>query len=181
MASRLTVPSNSVSGSDTAFFFAPAAEKCWASIMATPASLLADGEQAVRRPRHRPAHEQQIPLRVHLHDLEPQLGEVPGAHVAGHPLPLDDPGRVGARRDRARLAVPGVAVGLRAACEVIAVHDALEATAFGHAGHLHQLAGLENRYGDGVARLRRRVADDVEAVQHARRRLEPALLGVAEQ
>src|SRR5207249_10775377 len=119
MASRLTVPSNSVAGSDTAFFFAPAAEKCGASVMAAPASLLADGEQAVGRPRHRPAHEQQIPLRVHLHDLEPQLGEVPGAHVAGHSLPLDDPRRVGARRDRARLAVPGVAVGLRAAAEVM--------------------------------------------------------------
>src|SRR5207247_9887248 len=86
----LTVPSNSVGGSATVFFLAPAAEKWGASIMAAPAPLLADGEQAVGGPRHRTAHEQQIPLRVHLHDLEPQLGDAPGAHVTRHPLPLDD-------------------------------------------------------------------------------------------
>jgi hypothetical protein len=38
-------------------------------------------------------------------DAQADLGEVAGAHVAGHPLALDDARRVRARRDRAGLAV----------------------------------------------------------------------------
>src|SRR5216117_908629 len=121
--------------------------------MAAPACLLADGEQAVRRPRHRAAHEQQIPLRVHLHNLEPQLGEALRAHVSRHPLPLDDARRVRARRDRPGLAVPRVAVGLGAAGEVVAVHDALEAPALGHPRDFHGLARLEDRHRHGLTRL----------------------------
>src|SRR6266545_293181 len=71
--SSFTVPSNSAAGSETAFFLAPAAEKCGASIMAARASLLADGEQAVHGTRHRAAHEQEIALGVHFHDAKPQL------------------------------------------------------------------------------------------------------------
>src|SRR6266508_4654246 len=118
--SSFTVPSNSGAGSGTAFFLAPAAEKCRASIMAARASLLADGEQAVHRARHRAPHEQQIALGVHLHDAEPQLGEVARAHVARHPLPLDDARGIGARRDRAGLPLPGVPMRLRSAVEVMA-------------------------------------------------------------
>src|SRR5258706_2586568 len=72
-SSSFTVPSNSAAGSETAFFLAPAAEKCGASIMAARASLLADGEHAGHRARHPAAHEQQITLRVHPHDADAQL------------------------------------------------------------------------------------------------------------
>src|SRR5712691_3069756 len=105
--------------------------------MAAPASLLADRDQAVAGPRHRAAHEQEVALRVHAHDDEPELREVPRPHVARHPLALDDPRGVGARRDRARFAVPRVTVGLRAAAEVVAVHDALETATLGDATDLH--------------------------------------------
>src|SRR6266508_343677 len=124
--SSFTVPSNSGAGSGTAFFLAPAAEKCGASIMAARASLLADGEQAVHRTGDGPAHKQQIALGVDLHDAEPQLGEVAGAHVPRHPLSLDDARGIGARCDRPGLAVARIAVRLRPAVEVIAVHHALE-------------------------------------------------------
>src|SRR5258705_9470783 len=103
--------------------------------MAARASLLADGDQAIHRSRHRAAHEQEIALGVDLHDAQADLGGVAGAHVSGHALAFDDARRVGTRSDRARLAVPGIAVRLRAAVEVMAVHDALKAAALGHAAH----------------------------------------------
>src|SRR2546426_15406 len=81
--------------------------------MATAPSLLADREEPVHRTRHRAAHEQEIPLRVHLHDPQAQLGEAPRAHMARHALSLDDARGVGARGDRAGLAVARVAVRLR--------------------------------------------------------------------
>src|SRR3989442_573543 len=87
--------------------------------MAAPASLLADGEKAVHRPRDGAAHEQQVPLGIHLHDLEAELREAPRTHVARHPLALDDPGRIGPRGDGAGLPVPGVAAGSRAWCIAI--------------------------------------------------------------
>src|SRR5881296_2319162 len=97
--------------------------------MAARASLLADGHQAIHRPRHRAAHEQEIALGIHFDDAQAELGEVAGAHMPGHPLSFNNPRRVGTRRDRPRLAVARVAVRLRTATEVVAVHDALEAAA----------------------------------------------------
>src|SRR2546422_4803850 len=52
------------------------------------------------------------------HDPQAELGEAPRAHMARHALALDDARRVGAGRDRARLAVARVAVRLRPAREV---------------------------------------------------------------
>src|SRR2546427_9149155 len=101
--------------------------------MAARASLLADGDEPVHRTGHRAAHEQEIPLGVDPHDAQADLGEVAGAHVPGHPLAFDDARRVGTRSDRPRLTVPGIAVRLGAAVEVVAVHDTLEAAALGHA------------------------------------------------
>src|ERR1051325_8548579 len=175
--SWFTVPSNSASGNATAFLLAPAAESCWASIMTAPASLLADRDEAVHRTRHRPAHEQQIPLGVDLDDPKAELREVAGAQVSGHPLALDDPRRVRARRDRARLAMPRVAVGFGAAAEVMAVHDALKAAAFRDAAHLHAVAFGEDRDGHRGAGGRR-VTDDGEALDQARRDLEARLFHV---
>src|SRR5690348_17195269 len=63
--SSFTVPSNSAAGRGTVFCLAPAALKWGASTMAAPASLLADGEQAVHGARHRAADEEQILLGVH--------------------------------------------------------------------------------------------------------------------
>src|SRR6266566_8349294 len=94
--------------------------------MAARASLLADGDQAVHRPRHRAADEQEIALGVDLHDAQADLGKVARAHVPGHALALDDAGRVGTRRDRSRFAVPRVAVGHGAAGGMLTLHAAPE-------------------------------------------------------
>src|SRR5437016_11982852 len=121
--------------------------------MAAPPSLLADREEAVHRTRHRAAHEQEIALGVHFDDPQAQLGEAPRAHMARHALSLDDARGVGARGDRARLAVTCVAVRLRPTPEVMAVHHALETAPLRHPRDLHPLARLEDRDGDRVARL----------------------------
>src|SRR5262245_31268577 len=105
--------------------------------MAARTSLLANRHQTIHRARDRSPHEQQVPLGVDLYDPEPELGEVARTHVAGHALPFDDPRRVGTRRNRPRLAMPRIAVCLRTAAEMMAVHHALEAAALRHAPDLH--------------------------------------------
>src|SRR5256885_14163404 len=120
--------------------------------MAARASLLADGDEAVHRTRHRAAHEQEIALGVDLDDAQADLGEVARAHMAGHPLSFNNARRIGARRDRSRLAVARVAVGLGAAMEVMAVHDTLKAAALGHPAHFDAIAFGEDRDGHGAAR-----------------------------
>src|SRR5260221_14776290 len=100
--------------------------------MAARASLLADGDEAVHRTRHRAPHEQEIALGVDLHDAQADLGEVAGAHVPGHALALDDARRVGTRSDRPRLAVACIAVRLGTAVEVMAGHYSLEPRPFGY-------------------------------------------------
>src|SRR5882724_5104869 len=108
--------------------------------MAARPSLFRDGDDSVLRARNGAPNEQEIPHRIHLHDLESELGMALGPHMARHPLPLDHPRRIGAWTDRARLPVPGVAVGGRATAEMVAVHYPLESPALGGAGDLHQLA-----------------------------------------
>src|SRR5467141_1292161 len=120
--------------------------------MAARTSLLADGDQAVHRTRHRATHEQEIALGVDSHDAQTDLGEVAGAHMPRHALAFDDARGVGARRDRSRLAVPRVAVGLGAAVEVMTVHDALKAAALRDAAHLHAITFGEDGDRDGAAR-----------------------------
>src|ERR1043165_1650867 len=112
--------------------------------MAAAPSLLGDGHDAVLRAGNRAPHEEQVALGVDADHPEAELGVAPGAHVARHPLALDDPRRIGARADRARLPVPGVAVGGRPAAGAVAVHDALEALSLGAAGHLDQLTRRED-------------------------------------
>src|SRR6266480_7685478 len=148
--------------------------------MATRASLLADGDQAVHRTRHGAAHEQEIALGVDSYDAQAELGGVAGAHVPGHPLALDDARRIGTRRDRSRLAVTRVTVRLGAAMEVMAVHDTLEAAPLRDAADLHAIACGEDGDGDGAAGGGR-FAGHVKAPDHARRRLDAALLGVARE
>src|SRR2546428_13651241 len=121
--------------------------------MAAPPSLLADREQAVHRARHRAPHEQEIPLGVHLHDPQAELGEAPRAHMARHALALDDARRVGAGRDRARLAVARVAVRLRPAREVVAGHPRPEAAPLRAAPDPYSLARPEDSGGEPPARL----------------------------
>src|SRR5437870_9094599 len=151
--------------------------------MAAPPSLLADREEAVHRTRHRAAHEQEIALGVHFDDPQAQLGEAPRAHMARHALSLDDARGVGARGDRARLAVTCVAVRLRPTPEVMAVHHALEAAPLRHPRDLHPLARLEDGDGDRLARLGRlRPRPGYgEALEHAGRDLEARPLHVAQQ
>src|SRR5439155_10406040 len=113
--------------------------------MAARPSLFAHGEEPVHRAWHRATEKQQVPLGVHLHDTEPELGEVARPHVPGHALPLDDARRIGARRDRPGLAVPGVAVGFGAAAEVMAMHHALEPPTLRYARDLDAVAGGKDR------------------------------------
>src|SRR3954470_4084245 len=148
--------------------------------MATPACLFADGDEAVHRTRHRAAHEQEIPLGIDPDDSEAELGGVAGTHMAGHPLALDDPRRIGTRGDRSRLAVPRVAVRLGAAVKMMTMHDALEAATLGDAAHFHAIAFDEDRDSDR-APGRRRLAADVEAADDARRRLDARLLRMARE
>src|SRR2546422_4129562 len=130
--------------------------------MAARASLLADGDQAIHRPRHGTAHEQEIALGIDSHDPQPELGGVAGAHMPRHALAFDNPRRVGTRCDRPRLAVPRVPGRLWTAGEVMAVHDALEPAALRHAAHLHAIAFGEDGDRDRAAR-RPRFARNPEA------------------
>src|SRR2546426_331819 len=120
--------------------------------MAARPSLLAHGDEPVHRAGYGPPPEQQISLGVHLDHAQAELRETARTHVAGHPLPLDDAGRVRARRDRARLAVPRVAMGLGAAAEVMTVDHTLEAATLRDAGDLHQVPQLEDRDRDRLPR-----------------------------
>src|SRR5258705_8775546 len=139
--------------------------------MAARASLLANRDEAVHRSRHRSAHKQQIPLGVDPDDPQAELGEVAGAHMPGHALAFDDARGIRAGSDRARLAVTRVAVRLRTAGEVMAVHDALKAAALRDAADLHAIAFGEDGHRDrGTGRGR--LARDVEAADDARRRLD---------
>src|SRR6266581_6467505 len=186
MTSSFTVPSNSVSGRRTFFFLAPAAEKCGASIMATPAPLLAHREEAVHRPGDRAPDEQQVARRIDLDHPETHLREAARAHVPGHALALDDARRIGARSDGARLAVPGVAVRLGTAAEMMAMHHALEPAPLRDAGDLDAIAGREDRDRHGLAQLGR-LAPRLpfrarrEAPQHAGNGREPRGLHVPDE
>ena len=66
--------------------------------MAALSSLLRDRDDPVLGARNGAAHEQQVPLGVDLDDREAQFGVPRSAHVARHPLALDDARRIGARR-----------------------------------------------------------------------------------
>src|SRR4051812_22306693 len=142
--------------------------------MAARPSLLRYSDNSILRARNGAPDEEEIPLRIHLHHSESELGMALGAHVTRHPLALDHARGVGARADRAGLPVAGIAVGRRTATEVVAMHHALEATTLGRAGHLDQLTRGEDihlHFGAGG----RRIAIDREDPQHLGCRLEPGL------
>src|SRR5260370_10056054 len=148
--------------------------------MAARPSLLADGEQAVHRTRHRATHDQQIALGIDVDNAQADLGEVAGAHMPGHPLALDDARRIRARRDRSRFAMARGAVRLGPTTEVVTVDDALETAALRHAAYLHAVAFGEDCNRDGAAR-RRCFARHREAPDDARSDLHAALLHVARE
>src|SRR5438034_1279501 len=96
--------------------------------MAARASLLAHREEPVQRPGHRAAHKQQVPLGVHAHHPEAELGEAACAHVARQALRAcasassrrsragagrSPPHQSPARRDTAPLRSPSRARGRR--------------------------------------------------------------------
>src|SRR5438445_12828708 len=143
-------------------------------------SLFAHREEPVHRARHGAAQKYQVPLGVHFHDAESQLGEVARPHVPGHALPLDDARRIGTGGDRAGLPMPGIAVRLGTAAEVMAVHHALETATLGHPRDLAAVPGRERRLGHGFARLWC-LSGDGETLQHARRGLQAGLLHVTRQ
>jgi hypothetical protein len=103
------------------------------------------------------------------------------AHVAGHPLALDDARRVGARADRARRPVdPGRAVRGTAAAEAVALHHALEAAALGRARHLDPVARFEGLHRHLLAQSRQGIGVDAELTQDRRRGFKARPGGVAE-
>src|SRR5690242_3128442 len=112
--------------------------------MATPASLFCYRDDAVLRAWNRTPDKEQVALGVHPHDPKADFSVAFRAHVAGHPLSLDDAGRIGARTDGAGLAVAGIAVGCRTAAEAVAMHYSLKSTPLRRAGHLDQLAGSKD-------------------------------------
>src|SRR5256886_6841667 len=142
--------------------------------------LFAHREEPVHRARHGAAQKQQVPLGVHFHDTESQLGEVARPHVPGHALPFDDAGRIGTGGDGAGLPMPGIAVRLGTADEVMAVHHALEAATLGHPRDLDPVPGGEDRHGHGFAGLWC-LSRDGETLQHARRGVQASLLHVTRQ
>src|SRR4051812_35069279 len=148
--------------------------------MAAWPSLFCHGHNPVLRARNGTPNEQQIPLGIHSHHPESKLGVTLGAHVPGHPLPLDDAGWIGAWADRARLPVAGVAVGGWTATEVVPVNHALESPSLGCAGNLHQLAGGEDIHLDLGSRCRRLTVHR-EDPKHLRRSFKAGLLGMTQR
>ena len=110
---------------------------------------------AARRARDGAAHDEQVVLGVNLHDLQVAHGHAVAAHAPRRAHALDDARRERRGADRARRPVEHRAVGRRAAAEVMALHDALEALAAADAdhvdavavgedaGHEHLVAGLQ--------------------------------------
>src|ERR1051325_1832903 len=107
-------------------------------------TLLPNDHGAVGGTGDRAADVDQIALRVDLLDAKPDGGVACGAVVTRHALALDDARGIGARSDRARLPMLGVAVGVGTTADAVALHDALKAVSLAGAGDLHQLALLEH-------------------------------------
>src|SRR3954452_19595005 len=147
--------------------------------MAAGPSLLGHGDNAVLRSGNGAADEQEVPLGVYAYHPKPDLGMTLGAHVARHPLPLDHSGRIGPGADRAWLPVASVAVSRRTAAEPMTMHHALEPTALGRAGDLHQLAGGEDVHLD-LGTCSGCLTVDLEAPKHLRCRLEAGFLRVTQ-
>src|SRR4249920_2591611 len=99
--------------------------------MAARSSLLPDRDDPVPGARNGALHEQEVPVGVDLDDSEAEFRVLRRAVMARHLLALDDARRIGTRADRARLAVPRVAVRRWAAVESMAVHHALEPATLG--------------------------------------------------
>src|ERR671930_654144 len=94
-----------------------------------PSPIAAHLHDAAWRPRHRPAHEQEVVLGDDLDDLEAALGHAAAAHAARPADALEHARRRGRRADRAGLADVVRAVALGAGGEVVALDRALEALA----------------------------------------------------
>src|SRR3954468_9398655 len=105
---------------------------------------------AVARPGHGAADQQQVLLGVDLDDLEALLVDALVAHLPRAADALHHAGRPGGGADRARGSHVVRAVGLRAALEAVALDRALEALALGGAGDLDLVAGVERLDRDGL-------------------------------
>src|SRR3954470_7103853 len=147
--------------------------------MAARPSLFCHSHDSVFGTRDGAPHEEEVPLGVHPDHPEAQLGVALSTHVSGHPLALDDPGRVGTGADGAGLPMPGIPVRCRTAAEAMAMHHALESSALGGAGNLHQLPRGKDVDLNLGARSRS-LAVHREAPQHLRGGFQAGLLGVAQ-
>ena len=131
---------------------------------------LPDLDDAALRARNRALDEQQVALDVDLVDDEPELGDAPRAHVAGHLLALEHARRRRRGADRAGLADVVRAVADRAALEVVPLDRALEALADRRARDLDRVARLERLDGDGLADVELGLAAELDEVPVRRRR-----------
>src|ERR687896_192571 len=110
-----------------------------------PSAVPPDLHDGPLRAGHGAPHQQQVLVRAHVHDLEASLGHAAGAHLAGALDALEHASGVGGGADRARPAHVVRAMRDGPAREVVALDRAGEALALRDAGHLHALAGLEDR------------------------------------
>src|SRR5258708_14783926 len=89
-------------------------------------SLLPDDDDAALRTGNRAADIDQIAFEIDLLHPETDLRVTLGAEMARHLLALDDARWIGAGSDRSRTTMLRVAVRIRTAGKVPALHDALK-------------------------------------------------------
>src|SRR5919107_2260582 len=112
--------------------------------MAARSSLFCHRYDPVPRSGDSSLDEEEVAIGVHPNHSQTHLGMPLRAHVARHPLPFDDAGRIGAGTDGAGLPVTRVAVRRRAAAKAVAVNDALKAAPLRGTSNLDQLARGED-------------------------------------
>lgn len=105
---------------------------------------LADHDEAVRRAGDVALDQDQVAIREDRDDTLVKDGLTNVAHVAGHALALDDSSGELAHTDRAAVTEDFVGtVGPDGSMEIVALHDAGEATAPGVGDNIDLLTGLE--------------------------------------
>jgi hypothetical protein len=122
--------------------------------------------------RHRAAHQQQLPVGVDAHHHEIGNGSLDVAQMPRHALAGKHASRILVLARRARLVVrDGVAVRGAVGREMVALDDAREALADGHALHVHLLPDLEQVDADLAAHLevRQVLGAGAELLEHVPR------------
>src|SRR5829696_5687479 len=129
---------------------------------------LPDLDDGVLAAGHAAPDPELVVLRVNGDDLEVPDRDGLVAHLARHPLTLEDTGRVSRGPDGARLPDVVRAVTHGPAPEAVALDGALEAAALGDRAHVHLVADLEDVSRYRVADLARHAAQLFEVPARGR-------------